>query len=88
MIQERDSDWHQSSRKSSLGSLLLTIIAASFLRTSTTTEAVNAAYAGGTILFRLAKEEADGVRCTVVGETVPLWLRGSIDSGVSGAYRS
>ena len=74
MIQEWDSDWHQGFGKSSVGSLLLTIIAASFPRTSTATEVVHAAFANGTWLFRLAKEEVDGVRCTVVGGTVPLQL--------------
>ena len=88
MLQEWDSDWYQSSGKNSTGSLLLTIIAASCLQTSTTAEVVHATYASGTFLFRVAKEEVDGVRRAVIGETVPLLLGGSLESGVSWAYRS
>lgn len=82
MMQEWFSDWHQCSGKNTVGSLFLTITAVSFLRTSTTAEVVYAAYASSAFLFRVTKEEIDGIGRTVIGETVSLSLGGSLENGV------
>ena len=88
MIQEWVRDRHQTSSKNIVGSLLLTIIAASFLQTSTTAKVVHAPYASGAFLFRFAEEEVDGVGRTVIGKTVILSLGGSLERGSWWAYGS